>query len=532
MAPAARRLGVVAAAAALLLLVGVPLFQLLSEAVVGGWEAAAAVRDARTTRPVVNTLWTSAVVTVLTLVLAGAAAWVTERAAVPGRRWLRLGLLLPLLVPPYVSALGWARAYGPAGLSDRLLGVALPGVFGPGGVVTVITVNAVPLAYVIVAAALTSRAEPEAEHAARASGAGPWTVVRTVTLPLLVPALVAAGGLVFVLSANAFGVPAVLGRPAGFATVTTRIYSDLVLSADLAAFARVAVLASGLVALAVVVVGAVDAVAGTRFRAVRTALPVGSSVPASRRGRWLAAIAWVYVVAVVVLPLAALALLALSRAVGLGPAPANWTLANLTAALAGPGWQALRNSVLLALLASAGALALGGLLAAVGRRGPLGSAAILTFAVPGSALAVAVLLAYGPRLRDTLALILVAYLAKFWALGHRSIAGALDGLPPDLLRAARTSGAGPAAAARTVTVPLLRPAIAAGGLLVFVFALHELTMSALLYGPGTQTLAVVILNLNQVGDIRATAALAVLLTLASLLVAAAGLLLRRRWSAW
>ena len=75
---------------------------------------------------------------------------------------------------------------------------------------------------------------------------------------------------------------------------------------------------------------------------------------------------------------------------------------------------------------------------------------------------------------------------------------------------------------RTVVIPLLWPAISAAWLLVFLFAFHELTMSALLYGPGSETLAVVILNLRQIGDVTVTVAMAVMLTL---VVLAAGALL-------
>jgi len=76
-----------------------------------------------------------------------------------------------------------------------------------------------------------------------------------------------------------------------------------------------------------------------------------------------------------------------------------------------------------------------------------------------------------------------------------------------------------------VVLPLVRPMIVAGGLIVFMFGLHEVTMSSLLYGPGSATLAVVVLNLQQLGDHGATAALALVLTA---LVALAGLPLLRR----
>lgn len=524
-----RPLAALVALGGLAALVVFPLGELFAAAAANGRQALGGLADQQLARPLLNTAWTATLVVAIALTAATAAAWVTERSAAPGRRWLRLGMIVPLLVPPYVSALSWGRAYGPSGLTDQVAGFAVPGVYGAAGVVAVVAVNLMPLAYTIIAAALHIRAEPDLERAARASGAGAWTAFRTTTLALLRPALVAAGALVFVGAANAFGVPAVLGRPAGFSTVTTRIYQDLVLSADPVAFGRVLLLSSLLVVVAFVVVGVTDLAVGVRFKAVRTGVPAGGT--GGGRRRWLPAAAiWAYLGVAVALPLAALLLMALSPAVGVPPTPANWTIGNFTAVLDGPAREAAVNSLQLAAGAAAGTLVLGGLLATVARwrlSRPLGTAAVLTFALPGSALAVAVLLTYGSRLRDTLTLILVAYLAKFWAIGHRSLAAGLDGIPPDLVRAARASGARPAVSARTVTLPLLRPAIAAGGLLVFVLALHELTMSALLYGPGAQTLAVVILNLNQLGDVLATSALAVLLTGLVLVMAAPAMLLHR-----
>lgn len=84
---------------------------------------------------------------------------------------------------------------------------------------------------------------------------------------------------------------------------------------------------------------------------------------------------------------------------------------------------------------------------------------------------------------------------------------------------ARIAGAGPLAAIRTVMLPLLAPALFGGWLLVFLFAFHELTMSSLLYGPGTDTLAVTILNLQQVGDVPVSSALAVILTVPLIVLA-------------
>ena len=432
--------------------------------------------------------------------------------ACPGRRWLRLGILAALLVPPFVNAYGWARAFGPRGLLDRWLGLQVPGLYGPLGIVLVLSVAATPLVWLIVAGALASRVEPDAERAARASGAGPWDVLRSVTLPLLRPALLSASVVVFVFAVNAFGVPSVLGTPAGFATITTRLYQDFALSASPVAFVRAITLALTLVVLAVAVVGAADALLAGR-PASRTGAAAGSA--GRGRGRWLVTLVMGGLLVLFVgVPLVALVLQALTKAAGLAPVPANWTLANFQAALDARFRDGLVNSLVLA-TAAATVVSIIGSLGAVATRGRargLGTVVALGFAVPGSALAVAMLLAFGGPLRDTLLLILVAYVAKFWALGHRQVAGSLERLPPELLRAARASGAGPWDAMGSVAAPLLRPSLVAAWLVVFVFALHELTMSSLLYGSQTATLAVVVLNVQQLGDPTVTAALAVLLT--------------------
>lgn len=524
--------GLVLAALLLLVLAGLPLARLFATAFEGGaGTARRTLSVAGTGQAVVNTVWTSLAITVLAVTAGTAAAFVTERSRAPGRRQLRAALLASLLSAPLVSAVGWARAYGRGGVLDRALGLRWDGLFGPAGIVVVGAAGAVPLAYLVVAASLAGRGEPDLERAARASGASPRQVLRTVTLPLTRPGIGAAAALVFVSAVNAFEVPAVLGIPAGFPTMTTRLYQNLTGSADPAAFTSAVVLAAALVVLSVAVVGPADALTGVG-RAPRPGGPFGGTGAPGRPSVGLAVTLWGFLALASAIPLVSLVLLALTRAVGLPPVPANWTLANFTSALDHHTYAALLNTLLLASTAATVVLLLGSLTAALGRGGagrPLATLVTLPFAVAGSALAVAVLLAYGGRLRDTLAIILVAYLAKFWALGHRPLASAAERLPADLVRAARVSGAGPVVAVRTVVAPLLRPALLGAWLLVFLFAVHELTISSLLYGPSNETLAVVILNRQQLGDTAATSALSVLLTV--LIAGVAGLLLVARRAA-
>ena len=521
------------AAALLVGFIGLPLVRLLGVAAGPGAASVVATLAApEVSGPIFNSAWTAGLVALIAVGLGVAAALATERGNLPGRGLLRAGMLLPLIAPPFVTAFGWARAYGPRGLTDQLLGLQVPGLYGPVGIILVLAASAMPLAWLIVAGALASRVEPDAERAARAAGAGPWTTLRAVTIPLVRPAVVSSLVVTFVFSVNAFGVPAVLGTPAGFVTITTRLYQDLARSADPALFAEAAILAATLVVVAIAVVGPADAWLTGRA-AARTGESAGAPIGVSgkRRLRMAASLSIAGGIALLtVVPLIAVLLTAVTRAVGLPPVPVNWTLANFAEVLDRRFADGLVNSLILAVVAATAVLPLGALLAVLGRRrGLLRTGATLGFALPGSALAIAVLLAYGNWLRDTLAIILVAYVAKFWALGQRQVAGSIDRLPADVMRAARASGAGPVRTIRAIAMPLLRPSLVAGWLVVFLFAFHELTMSSLLYGPRTATLSVVVLNAQQLGDPTVSAALAVLLVgMIGVLAVPLALVARRR----
>jgi iron(III) transport system permease protein len=476
-------------------------------------------------RAVANTLLLAVAVTVIAVPVGAGMALSMRLPGLPAVGFWRLAVLVPLLVPQFVLGYSWTQAYGRAGFTDVTVGLPWPGVQGPLGVTVVLVVNAVPVTYLLTAVGLAARAEPDLERAARAAGASGVTALRTITLPLLRPSLAAAAVLVFVLTLEDFAVPQVLGTPAGFSTVTTRIYRDLSLGSDPFSFVEAVTLALLLVALAAAVVGPADSLLGPRLRVDRVADSAGSVVAPRRRssGRWAAAALGGYLILAVGLPLLALVAAAITRAVGLPPRPENWTLDNFREVLDQRTYEAIGRSVGLAVIAASLLTVLGLIVALLERRRSargVGTLITLTLVLPGSTLAIALLIAYGRWLGGSLTLILLAYLAKLWAFGHRPVAGALDRLPAEELYAARASGAGPVRAIRTVALRPLAPALLGAWLVCCVTALHEVTMSSLLYGPGSETLAVVVLNSQELGRIGPTAALSVVLTL---LIAAAAL---------
>ncbi|MGI8870415.1 MAG: ABC transporter permease [Mycobacteriales bacterium] len=464
-----------------------------------------------------HTVFLAAAVTAIAVPLGVALALLLRRADLPARGALRIAAVLPLVVPQFVLGYSWTQAYGRAGFTDTLLSLRWDGLTGPAGIIVVLVVNAAPVSFLLAGVGLATRAQPELERAARASGARPAAVLRTVTLPLLRPAIAAACVLIFVSTLESFAVPQILGTPAGFATLTTRIYADLALGSNPDAFTDAITLALGLVILAAVILIPADLVLAPRLRADRDGQPAGPVLPRRRTWRsWSVAAAVVgYVAVVIAVPTASLLAASVNRAVGLTPSPGNWTLDNFRLALDGTFGAALRNSLELAATAATVLVVLGAIVGVLERHRTgriLATVSTLSFVIPGSTLAVGLLIAYGNWLGGGLTLILLAYLAKLWALAHRPISGALDRFPGSEWSAARTSGARTAAAVRTVWIPAMAPALVGGWLLTFVTALHEVTMSSLLYGPDSQTLAVEVLNSQELGTVGRTAALSVVLT--------------------
>ena len=513
----ARAAGVVVLAAFLGLLVVLPLLRLGQVVATEGGRLGDVLGSPGLGGAVRNTLVLAAAVTVAAVPIGVSLALVLRHPDLPGRTFWRVAVLVPVLVPDFVLGYSWTQAYARAGFTDTVLGFSWPGLLGPAGVWLVLVVNAAPLAYLVVAVGLAARAEPDLERAARVSGANGATALFTITLRLALPAVVAAGVLVFVLTLGTFAIPQVLGAPAGFTTVTTRIYADLSFGGDPSSFLDAVTLALLLVLLAAVCVAPADALLGPRLRSTRGAgAPGGSAAPGPRGVRRAQALALGgYLLLTAALPLAALVLSSVTRALGVPPTPANWGLDHFREVLDVRTAEALGRSLGLAVVAASSLVLLGGLVAVLERRrGGRATATLitLTLVLPGSTLAVALLIAYGRWLSGTLALILLAYLAKLWAVAHRPIAGALDRLPPDELRAARASGARPVTAVRTVALRPLAPALLAAWLICFLTSLHEVTMSSLLYGPGSETLAVVVLNSQELGRIGPTAALSVALT--------------------
>ena len=481
-----------------------------------------------------NTLIIALGATALSMLLGILAAWLVALSDLRAKAAWVFTFILPLMIPPQVTALAWVQAMSPSGPLVNLFGLSLsagpPPLYSMSGMILLLGLHNAPLVFLAVRAGL-QRLPADLIEAARIAGASPLRVLLTVILPLARPAIFAGAALSFVAAAGNFGIQAMLGIPARVPTLITLIYQQLnttgpgalpnmaVLSLLLAAITLAGMLISGLLG-------------GRRdVRVSGTAQPLTQSL-----GRWrplVEATAWLLMALILLLPLSALLTTSLTQ--GFGQA-LNWqtlTLLNYRNALFDyPAvrhafftslWLTLIAAVILTLMALFMACYLSWRRSRLVRVLHLSSE--LAYALPGVVTGIAALLFFlrplpliEVSLYGTIWIILAAYLSNFLALVLRPTLAGFARVERSLDVAAQLAGAGFLRRMRDILLPLVAPSAIAGAILVFLTALNEIQVSILLVTSSTQTLGPTIVFLDEGGSSTLAAAVGCLMILVVVLL--------------
>ncbi|HWH78583.1 MAG TPA: iron ABC transporter permease, partial [Candidatus Binatus sp.] len=250
--------------------------------------------------------------TLISVPLGSILAFLLVRTDLPWKKFLEPWLLVPIFLSPVVLAFGYVVAVGPVGFfslwTKALIGKVPWNLYTLYGLILIAGLTHVPHSFLYVSSALRSL-DPSVEEAARVAGAGPWRIAATVSLPLVLPSILFSGALIFLLGFELFGLPLVLGDPAGLLVLTTYLYK-LTNLLGVPSYHLMAVVALSIVALTFPLVYAQRrmlrtagrfAVIGGKGQAFRP-LPLGAL-------RWPAvAIVLLWLVTTVVLPLVGVAL--------------------------------------------------------------------------------------------------------------------------------------------------------------------------------------------------------------------------------
>ena len=521
------------AIAILVIVVAFPVLLILFNAfwVDGEFNAASVIdilKEPETFQALLNSLIIASCTTVGSTIVGTFFAWLVTRTDLPHKTFMKSMFLVPFMLPSFIGALAWKMLLSPnAGFINQFFidhfgfTGSVFNIYSYYGISIVEIMYLFPFVFIQVCGAL-ERMDPTLEESARISGAGLFTITRKITIPLVLPSILSGALLIMLYSMAHFGTVAVLGIENGIYNIPTLIYERIHQSGgSFDAIRTGTVLATVLVITAAFIIwlqrkilgsGHYQIIGGKSFRPMELKLR-GLRYP-------LLIFCLAYIAFTILLPTAVIFLVGSLKTYGLSFALSNLSLANYKFILFDykVTRDAIFNSVTLGFTAAIITMFAGVMISyvivkmKVRGKGILEFLGMLPFSVPGSVIALGVILAwsgqFGINLYNTVWIILVAYIARYMAFSLKANSAALEQVHDSLVEASRACGATMWQSLRDVVLPLVRPGMFAAFFLIFLPSLRELTVSIMLYAPTTRTIGVAIYTLNEDGETVMSAALA------------------------
>jgi len=479
-------------------------------------------------------LWTTAIIAtcsaIICCLVAAPMGWLVSRTDMPGRQTIRALVTASFVTPPFLGAVAWELLAAPnSGLLNQLYRFVtgaeadehLFDIYSLPGIIFVISCYTFPFVFVLVANALDNM-PGELEDASAILGGRAWTTARRITIPLALPALVAGALIAFLQAMTLFGSPAILALPAGFHTMTTKIWSlfQYPPKLELAAAAAVPLLILTILLLQ-----------GQKFLLGRRGFSVlGGKYGAPRKvemkqWRWAAlAFCLMILLSPVFLPYFALLNAAFSPNATTLVTPSSFTLHNIVFVFTelSSTQLALKNTVILGASTATLGTVLALVIAYVTTRKVISGHRILGFlatapvAVPGIVLGVGLFLSYTRPpfvLYGTLWILLIAFLTINLPSAYQQLQAAFATVHPELEEASRILGATRLRSLLQITAPLLRTGVIATWCFIFIGVMRELSAAIVLFTSQTKVISVLIYDLNESGDLAAISVLGIAMLL-------------------
>jgi iron(III) transport system permease protein len=471
----------------------------------------------------------------LSCLIATPLAWLVARTDLPGRRWIRMLITASFVTPPFLGAIAYEILAAPnSGLVNilyrKLFGLPqteyLFNIYTFTGLIFAIACFTFPYVFTLVSNAL-DRVPADLEDASAILGGKALTTLRKVTIPMVLPAML-AGTLIAILQAlTMFGSPAIIALPAGFHVITTKIWSlfQFPPKPGLAAAS-----ALPLLVFTIILLRTQKAILGRRGYTVLGGKSGAPRVTSLGPWKWPAVLFTLFVLSLTIfLPYIAIIKTAFTHNVGDSIAWENLTFRHWRFVLFefSATKLALRNTFLLGVLTATIVTAIALIVSyLVTRRslpgaGFLGVLATAPIAIPGIVLGVGLFLSYANptfQLYGTLWILLIAFMTIELPAGYQQMSSAFAGVHPELEEAGRIMGASRLRTLWDITAPLLRTSVVAAWCFVFVGTIRELSATILLTTANTKLVSVIIYDLNESGDLGAICVLGIVLLAASFTV--------------
>jgi iron(III) transport system permease protein len=478
--------------------------------------------------PLVTTLILATSSAIICCAVAAPMGWLVARTDMPLRKTVRALVTASFVTPPFLGAIAWELLAAP---NSGLLNQAFRAVTGAEpdeylfdiytlpGLIFVIACYTFPYVFVLVANAL-DRIPGDLEDASSILGGSAWTTARRVTIPLAMPAVLAGALIAFLQAMTLFGSPAILALPAGFHTMTTKIWSlfQFPPKPELAAAASLPLLV-----LTILLLRTENFILGRRGYAVVGGRQGNPRAVALGGWKWVAlAVTFIVLLNPVFLPYGALLNAAFSPVASQFVSLGSFTLHNIEFVFfeLSATKLAFENTMILCTAAATIGTVMAVVIAYITARKviawhkALGFLATAPVAVPGIVLGVGLFLSYTRPplvLYGTLWILLVAFVTIALPSAYQQLYSAFRVVNPDLEEASRILGASRLGTLARITAPLLRTSVIATWCFIFVGVIRELSAAIMLFTSETKVISVLIFDLNESGDLGAIAVLGLIM---------------------
>ncbi|MEJ0074760.1 MAG: iron ABC transporter permease [Alphaproteobacteria bacterium] len=478
--------------------------------------------------PLVTTVILATSSAIICCAVAAPMGWLVARTDMPLRRTIRALVTASFVTPPFLGAIAWELLAAPnSGLLNQLYRGAIgnPGadplfnIYTLPGLIFVISCYTFPYVFVLVANAL-DRIPGDLEDASSILGGRMWVTARRVTIPLALPAVLAGVLVAFLQAMTLFGSPAILALPAGFHTMTTKIWSlfQYPPKLELAAAASIPLLV-----LTVLLLRAENMILGRRSYAVVGGKQSEPRLVQLGGWKWVAlSLALLVLMNPVFLPYGALLNAAFSRTASQFVSFKNFTLHNIEFVFfeLSATKLAFKNTFILGFLSATIGTVIAVVISYLTTRKAIAGWRVLAFlatapvAVPGIVLGVGLFLSYTRPpfvLYGTLWILLIAFVTIALPAAYQQLQSAFRTVSVDLEEASRILGATRLQSLGHITAPLLRTSVIATWCFIFVGVIRELSAAIILFTSETKVISVLIFDLNESGDLGAIAVLGIIM---------------------
>ena len=468
-----------------------------------------------------NSLFVSTVTTLLSLVLGVFMAYVMTRYDIKGKKLINILVILSLMSPPFIGAYAWIMLFGRSGFVTVLVkswfGITLPTIYGKWGIVSVFTMKMYPYVYLFTSGAMGS-IDASLEEAAENLGASKWSRLKDITIPVVMPSILAGAVMVFTSCISDFGTPMLIGQ--NYKVLATLVYeqymSEIGTSSNFAAAVSMVVIAMS--ALILILQNLYINQRNYNMSALRPPQTVHLN-PGSRIAVLIPAILILFVS---MLP--QIVVIVTSFRNCNGPYFVDgWSLDSYRTIFTRM-IRSIKNTYVFSIYAIIIMIIFGSLAAyvTVRKRSALTHVIdvvlMFPYVIPGAIMGLSYIVAFNRRpffLAGTALIMILSYSVRKIPYTVRSASGFLRQMDPFVEEASINLGVSPGKTFFKITLPMMLPGVISGAILSWIETINELSSSIMLYSGKTSTIAVAIYNEVARNSIGTAAAMATILTLSA-----------------